>query len=30
VDGFVPALMGSIVISVVSWLLSVLLVDDED
>lgn len=30
VDGFVPALMGSIVISVVSWLLSVLLVDDDD
>jgi putative membrane protein len=30
VDGFVPALLGSIVISLVSWLLSVLLVDDED
>jgi putative membrane protein len=30
VDGFVPALLGSIVISLVSWLLSVLLVDDDD
>lgn len=30
VDGFVPALLGSIVISVVSWILSVVLVDDED
>ncbi|HSU12585.1 phage holin family protein [Longimicrobium sp.] len=30
VDGFVPALMGSIVISLVSWLLSVVLVDDDD
>jgi putative membrane protein len=30
VDGFVPALMGSVVISLVSWLLSVVLVDDGD
>ena len=29
VDGFVPALIGSVVISVVSWLLSVFLTDDE-
>ena len=30
VDGFVPALVGSVVISLVSWLLSVVLVDDDD
>jgi putative membrane protein len=30
VDGFVPALLGSIVISLVSWVLSVILVDDDD
>lgn len=30
VDGFVAALLGSIVISLVSWLGSVLLVDDDD
>ena len=30
VDGFVPALVGSVVISLVSWLLSVVLVDDGD
>jgi putative membrane protein len=30
VDGFVPALLGSVVISAVSWLLSVVLVDDDD
>ena len=30
VDGFMPALIGSVVISLVSWLLSVLLVDDDD
>jgi len=30
VDGFVPALVGSVVISLVSWLLSVVVVDDDD
>jgi putative membrane protein len=30
VDGFVPALLGSIVISLVSWVLSMFLVDDDD
>ncbi|HEX7238638.1 MAG TPA: phage holin family protein [Longimicrobiaceae bacterium] len=30
VDGFVPALVGSVVISVVSYLLSMLLTDDDD
>jgi putative membrane protein len=30
VDGFMPALVGSVVISLVSWLLSVVLVDDGD
>jgi putative membrane protein len=30
VDGFVPALIGSVVISLVSWVLSMLLVDDDD
>jgi putative membrane protein len=30
VDGFMPALIGSIVISLVSWLGSVVLVDDGD
>ena len=29
VDGFVRALLGSVVISLVSWLLSVLLIDDD-
>lgn len=29
VDGFVPALIGAVVIGVVSWILSMLLVDDE-
>jgi putative membrane protein len=29
VDGFVPALIGSVVISVVSWLLSVFVIDDD-
>ena len=30
VDGFIPALVGSLVITLVSWLLSVFLIDDED
>jgi putative membrane protein len=30
VDGFVPALIGSCVVTLVSWGLSVLLVDEED
>ena len=30
VDGFMPALVGSVVISLVSWLLSVVLVDEDD
>ncbi|HEX8905835.1 MAG TPA: phage holin family protein [Longimicrobiaceae bacterium] len=30
VDGFVPALLGSVVISLVSWVLSMFLVDDDD
>lgn len=30
VDGFVPALIGSVVISAVSWLLSVILIDDNE
>jgi len=30
VDGFVPALVGSVVISLVSWVLSMLLVDGDD
>lgn len=30
VDGFMPALIGSIVISLVSWLLSIFLIDDDD
>lgn len=30
VDGFIPALIGSVVISLVSWVLSMILVDDED
>ncbi|HET7464223.1 MAG TPA: phage holin family protein [Longimicrobium sp.] len=30
VDGFVPALIGSVVISLVSWVLSLLLVDGDD
>jgi uncharacterized membrane protein YvlD (DUF360 family) len=29
VDGFVPALLGSVVISVVSYLLSMILTDDD-
>lgn len=29
VDGFVPALIGSVVISVVSWLLSIFLIDED-
>lgn len=30
VDGFVPALIGSVVISLVSWVLSLFLGDDDD
>lgn len=30
VEGFVPALIGSVVISLVSWLLSVFLIDEDD
>ena len=30
VDGLIPALVGSVVISVVSWVLSLVLVDEED
>jgi putative membrane protein len=30
VEGFVPALIGSVVISAVSWILSVFLIDDGD
>ena len=30
VDGFVPALLGAVVIGLVSWVLSMFLVDDDD
>ena len=30
VDGFVPALVGSVVITLVSWVLSMFLIDDDD
>lgn len=30
IDGFVPALIGSIVISVISWLLSIFLIGDKE
>lgn len=30
ISGFIPALMGALVISVISWLLSVILIDKKD
>jgi putative membrane protein len=30
VDGFIPALIGSIVVSVISFVLSIILIDDDD